>query len=96
MVVRIYQPAKTAMQSGRGKTRKWLLEYEPEAAKLADPLMGWLGSADTRTQVRLWFATREEAIAFAVRNGLDYEVAEPRVRHVKPKSYTENFLNQET
>jgi hypothetical protein len=89
--VRIYQPAKTAMQSGRGNTHYWVLEYEPSAPKAPDPLMGWIGSPDTNGQIHLRFATKEEAIAFAKKNGLPYRVFEPRERHIRPKSYAENF-----
>jgi hypothetical protein len=89
--VRIYQPAKTAMQSGRAKTHEWVLEYEPAAAQQVEPLMGWTGAGDTVNQVRMTFATKEEAIAFAEKSGLAYEVVPPRVRRVRPKSYTDNF-----
>ena len=89
--VRIYKPAKTAMQSGRGNTRNWVLEYEPGSAKETDPLMGWAGSADTRSQVRLRFASKEEAVAFAKKNGMDFRVQEPKPRPIRPKSYSENF-----
>ena len=89
--VRIYQPAKTAMQSGLANTRKWVLEFEPGAAKNIDSLMGWVGSDDTRDQVRLKFDTKEEAVSFAERNGLVYRVHEPRQRLVRPKSYAANF-----
>lgn len=92
MQVRIFRPAKTAMQSGPGGNAKaWLLEYEPVAPKQADRLMGWLGSADTTQQVRLTFASREAAIAYAERNGLAYSVgSEPR-KTVKAKNYADNF-----
>ncbi|MFO1154360.1 MAG: ETC complex I subunit [Rhodospirillales bacterium] len=89
--VRIYRPTKTAMQSGMRKTREWVVEFEPESPRLADPLMGWIGSADTRTQVRLRFVNRDEAIAYASRNGLSYRVIEPHQHVVRPKSYAENF-----
>jgi len=89
--VRIYKPAKTAMQSGRGNTRGWVLEYEPEQAIRADPLMGWIGSGDTRQQVRLKFDSKEDAIAFAKKNGLSARVQEPRSRRVRPKNYADNF-----
>jgi hypothetical protein len=89
--VHIYQPSKTAMQSGRAGTRKWLLEFEREAPKVTDPLMGWVGSADTLRQVRLTFASREAALAFAEENGYNAVVHEPRVRKVRPKSYADNF-----
>ena len=67
---RIYRPAKTAMQSGRRQTRKWVLEYEPATSRGRDPLMGWTSAADTLNQVRLHFDTIEEARAFADRQGL--------------------------
>lgn len=90
--VRIYRPAKNPMQSGRAKTRMWLMEFEPGAAKTVDRLMGWVGSRDMRfDEVRLRFPSREEAIAFAERNGLDYELAPPRERAIRPKSYADNF-----
>lgn len=89
--VRIYQPTKNAMQSGRASLATWVLEHEPGAPKRADPLMGWIGSSDTNGQVRLRFETRDEAVAFAKSNGLDYTVSEPKVRQVKPKDYAANF-----
>ena len=91
MEARIYQPAKTAMQSGQGNTTKWVLEFEPEEKKLTEPLMGWIGSGDMRGQVRLRFATREEAVAFAERRGIPYHVTEPKRRRIRPKSYADNF-----
>mgnify|MGYP001810517571 FL=1 len=92
MQVRIYRPSKTAMQSGKGNAKDWVLEYEPAAAKQADPLMGWLGSDDTAQQVRLKFATREEAVAYAKRSGLDYQVsADVRKKPAPPKHYADNF-----
>lgn len=91
MTARIYKPAKSAMQSGDARSKEWLLEFEPEAPKSPDPLMGWAGSADTQAQVRLEFDSKDEAIAYATRNGLAYTVLEPKPRaHVK-KSYGENF-----
>ncbi len=92
--VYIYQPSKTAMQSGSGNTRRWVLEFESDAPKLADPLMGWSGSSDTRTQVRLKFDSRDAAVGFANRKGLAYRVREPRTRRIRPKNYAENFSYQ--
>ncbi len=91
MDVRIYRPSKNAMQSGRVKTRHWVLEFEPSARREIDSLMGWTGSPDTRRQVQLHFGSREEAIAFAERHGLAYELLEPRERKPRPKSYADNF-----
>ncbi len=92
MQVRIYRPAKTPMQSGqRGNAKAWLLEYEPVAPKRPDRLMGWLGSNDTTQQIRLKFATREDAVAFAERKGLDYQVAGERQQRHAAKNYSDNF-----
>ncbi len=91
MTARIYQPPKSAMQSGRAGTHHWVLEFEPSEPRRADPLMGWIGSADTQRQVRLSFATREEAVAYAQRQGLAFEVELPQARHVRPKAYADNF-----
>ncbi len=91
MTARIYKPAKTAMQSGRGRTERWLLEFEPEKPKSIEPLMGYTSSRDMKQQVRLSFDTREEAIAYAVREGLAYQVMEPKERTPKKLSYSDNF-----
>jgi ETC complex I subunit conserved region len=88
---RIYQPAKTAMQSGRARTRKWLLEYLPATARQPDPLMGWASAADTLNEVQLYFDTLDEARAFADRHGLDYTIIAPHRPADKPKSYADNF-----
>lgn len=92
MQVRIYRPAQTAMQSGKGNSHAWVLEYEPAAPKKADPLMGWLGSTDTTQQIRLKFASKDEAVAYAKRKGLEFEVIEPAPKKpVPPKNYADNF-----
>ena len=91
MDARIYQPTKTAMQSGRGNTKKWLLEYKIAEKKVTEPLMGWTGSGDMRGQLRLRFATKEEAIAYAERHAIPYTVTEPKQRAIRPKSYADNF-----
>ena len=79
------------MQSGRRNTQSWVLEYEPGAAKVTDPLMGWTGSTDTKGQVRLAFPNKEDAVAFAKKNGLSYRLQESRHPHIKLKNYAENF-----
>ncbi|MEQ8441813.1 MAG: ETC complex I subunit [Alphaproteobacteria bacterium] len=91
MEVRIYKPTKTAMQSGRGQTKEWTLEFEPTDASRPDALMGWVGSADTRKQVRLLFDTQEEAVAYAKKHGYSYTVEKPRERRIRPKAYADNF-----
>ncbi|ASG23020.1 ETC complex I subunit [Nitrospirillum viridazoti] len=91
MQVRIYQPAKTAMQSGRAKTHAWILEYELATARRPEPLMGWTSSGDTLNQVKLTFDSAEEAIAYATRKGWAYEVITHNDRIVRPKNYADNF-----
>jgi hypothetical protein len=88
---RIYRPTKTAMQSGRARTRHWVLEFAPQSQREVEPLMGWTSSRDTRSQLRLLFETKERAVAFAQRRGLDCEIEEPHERRIQPKSYAENF-----
>jgi hypothetical protein len=92
MTARIYCPAKTAMQSGRAKTHRWILEHLPKTAKTADPLMGWTGSSEMKAdELRLTFETREEAVAYAERNGIAYRVMENQTRRIVPKAYADNF-----
>jgi ETC complex I subunit conserved region len=91
MVARIYKPARTAMQSGPARTKEWVLEYEPEKPREIDPLMGWTSSADMKSQVRLTFETKEEAVAYAERSGIPYRLAEPKPRAAVRKSYSDNF-----
>ncbi len=91
MRARIYQPAKTAMQSGRAKTGQWVLEYEPTRRQRLDPLMGWPGAGDTMAQVRLNFDTVDDAIAYADKHDIAYSVQQPKERTVRPKAYADNF-----
>ena len=88
---RIYQRPKNAMQSGKALTDQWLLEFVPTEAQRADPLMGWAGSGDTRQQVVLSFASREEAQAYAARHGIPARVAATPPRRLKLQAYSDNF-----
>jgi hypothetical protein len=90
-LARIYRPAKTAMQSGRRQTRRWVLEFEPASRREPDPLMGWASAQDTLNEIHLHFDTLAEAVAFATRHKFDYTVVEPHERTPKPKSYADNF-----
>ena len=89
--VRIYRPAKTAMQSGIAKTRRWVLEYEPATPREPDPLMGWASAGDTLNEVRLKFESLDAAVEFARKHGLEYTVIRPKDRTIRPKSYADNF-----
>ncbi|GGE45154.1 hypothetical protein GCM10007276_22910 [Agaricicola taiwanensis] len=91
MTARIYKPSRNAMQSGQAKTKRWILDYEPEEARRVEPLMGWTSSGDMKSQIRLFFATREEAIAYAEHKGLTYKVIEPHSPTPKTLSYSDNF-----
>ena len=91
MQARIYRPAKTAMQSGRANTRRWILEFETDSPKRIERLMGWTGSDDTRHQVKLRFESKDAAIAYAKKYDLDYVVQEPHQRRLRRKSYADNF-----
>jgi hypothetical protein len=94
MTARIYRPARTAMQSGTAKTRQWLLEYEPEAPRVVEPLMGWTSSTDMRSQIKLRFASKEEAIAYCQREGIPYQVVEPKDPARRTIAYADNFAFQ--
>jgi hypothetical protein len=92
MTARIYRPSRNVMQSGRANTQRWVLEYTSDQPKTAEPLMGWTTSADTKEQVRMTFATREAAIAYAEKHKNAYELIEPLPVRPKTKSYADNFL----
>ena len=91
MSARIYSPSKTAMQSGTARTGHWILEFAPKERRTIEPLMGYTSSSDTQSQVRLRFDTREEAIAYAERNGIEFHLQEPKEPRRRAISYAENF-----
>lgn len=91
MKARIYRPSKTAMQSGKAKATRWLLEFESQSPREIEPLMGWTSSRDTRQQVKLWFDTQEEAVAYARREGIPYMIEQPKDARRIGLSYSDNF-----
>ena len=91
MAARIYKPAKTAMQSGRAKTKNWVLDYEPEEPRVVESLMGWTTSGDMKSQLRLSFETSEEAVAYCERQGIAYQVFEDKPAARRGMSYADNF-----
>lgn len=93
MPARIYQPSRTATQSGSAKSHHWVLEFFPAEQREIDPLMGWTSSADTQPQVRLTFDTKEAAVAYARDHGIEAVVTEPKRRrpNIRPRGYGENF-----
>ena len=88
---KIYKPTRTAMQSGKRNTRYWVLEFETLNTGI-DPLMGWVTSKDTMSEVKLEFYTKEQAINYAKKNNINYYVVEPQKRKVIKKSYSDNFM----
>lgn len=91
MTARIYRPARNAMQSGKGKSQKWLLVHDPEVARSIDPLMGYTSSEDMHGQIRLSFDTQEEAEAYAKRSGFDFWVQPAHDASIKRTIYSDNF-----
>ncbi len=87
----IYQPDRNPMQSGRAKTKIWILEFDSTAPRTTDVLTGWVGSDDTQTQVRMKFATINEAKRYAERHGIEYRLIEKTPHRQQSKSYSENF-----
>jgi hypothetical protein len=90
-MARIYKPARTAMQSGSARTREWVLDFEETEPKEVEPLMGWTSCDDTRQQVRLCFATKEEAVAYCEQHGIPYRVSEPKPAKRRVIAYADNF-----
>jgi hypothetical protein len=91
MPARIFREDKNAMQSGLARTKLWVLEFEQEKRREVEPLMGWTSSGDMRQQLRLRFDTKEEAVAYASREGIPFRVEEPHDVQRRPMSYSDNF-----
>jgi len=92
MLARIFRPSKTAMQSGRARTKEWVLEFEPKDARRSDPLMGWTVTSDTESsQVQLQFDTKEEAVRYAEAHGIAFQLADPKPAKRIIKAYADNF-----
>ena len=91
MTIKIYKPSKTAMQSGLGKTKKWIAEYISDQETMKDNLMGWNSSVDTESQIKVFFDTKKQAIQWVKNNKYQYFIEEPRIKKVKIKSYASNF-----
>jgi hypothetical protein len=91
MTARIFKPAKNAMQSGTAKTREWQLDYEPEQPRAVEPLMGWTSSGDMKQQLTLQFDTKDDAVAYCEREGIPYQVFEPKEPVRRQAAYADNF-----
>ena len=91
MTARIYRPSPNAMQSGKGRSKVWVLVHEQASAREIEPLMGYTATSDTQTQVKLSFETLAEAEAYARSNGIPYTVQPPHTPTPKRTSYPDNF-----
>jgi len=91
MSARIYQQPKHAMQSGKARTDEWVLEFDQSEARFADPLMGWTGSADTQSQVKLTFPSKEAAKAYAEKYGIAARIHASPPKRLKLQAYADNF-----
>ena len=91
MKAKIYKPSKTAMQSGRSKYNKWVLKFSDRKNQFKDTMMGWNGGSSTVSQIELKFSSKEEAVNYAKKNSIDYEVLETSERKVINNSYADNF-----
>jgi hypothetical protein len=88
---KIYIPNKSPMQSGLGKSDKWILEFETKNPT-KNPLMGWESSSDTLGELKLEFSTRDNAIEYAKKNKIEFVVIDEKKRKIVKKSYADNFL----
>ena len=92
MKVKIYKPVKSAMQSGKARSKKWLVELlEEENVRHLDPLMNWVSVDNTLSELHFEFAHKEDAINFAKSRGFEFVVVEPEMAKMQKKSYAENF-----
>src|SRR5260221_14275726 len=88
---RIFKPGKNAMQSGSAKTKELELDFEPEQRSVIEPLMGWTSSSDMKQELSLRFDTKEEAVAYCEREGIPYQVLEPKEPARRQAAYADNF-----
>jgi hypothetical protein len=88
---KIYKPTKSAMQSGKANEKKWLLEFDRLNSSI-NPLMGWISSKDTLSEIKLEFTNLNEAVSYSKKNNIDYYIIEPKKRKIIKKSYADNFL----
>ena len=93
MLAKIFKPAKTAMQSGKARTDRWILRFEAEQARKIDPLMGYTSSSDMRSQIELEFDTLEAAEAYAQKNGIAFRVQMPQKAKRRKMAYADNFAH---
>jgi hypothetical protein len=90
-VARIVEVDRKTTQSGKALNGRWTLEFERSQPQRPDPLTGWNGSGDTKTQVRLSFKTKDDAVAYAEKRGMAYHVVPAPPVNLKIQAYADNF-----
>lgn len=91
MDVIIYQQSRNTMQSGRGKTALWLMEFTDTTKRTVDNLIGWIGCADTNNQIMIRFPNSDKAVEFANKNDLEFTIRQTQERIIKPRSFADNY-----
>jgi hypothetical protein len=91
MTARIYKPSKSAMQSGFANSKDWVVDFDLAEPRQIEPLMGWTSASDMRQELRLRFATQQEAIAYCERHGIAYQLFEDKPPARRTMSYSDNF-----
>ena len=93
MTARIFCPAPSPTQSAPEHSKPWLLVFDRESPREIEPLMGWTSSSDMKAQIKLRFATKEEAVAYAEREGVAYRIEMPKADTASRRilSYSDNF-----
>jgi hypothetical protein len=91
MAARLFRESRNAMQSGKAREGRWVLQFESGSPRTPDPLTGWSGGSDTQSQVTLTFDTLEAAQAYAAREGIAYHLVPPAERKLRLQSYADNF-----
>lgn len=92
-VVRIFQEAKPATQSGHNNGKFWKLDWDVlgKGNRWENDLMGYQGSSDYMQGTIMKFDTKDSAIRFAEGQGWSYYLQEPKKRHFRKKEYAMNF-----
>ena len=91
MLARIYRALGTTTQSGVARDHTWTLAFEPAAARSPDPLMGWTETRDPDGLIRLNFPGKAQAVDYAQRRGLSFEVLPEPKKKTIIKAYADNF-----
>ncbi len=90
---RIYKCPQKATQSGAIRSHRWIIDYGESSPRSHDSLTGWISCNDTQAEIKLLFATKEQAINYAKIHSIAYDIEEPNSNHYVIKNYEDNFDN---